>query len=83
MLQEEMARFLMDSGADVNRRQSRGMTALWWAAKEGRLAAVKALVEGGADVNIKGELEESPLQVAERCGHREVAAFLREHGAKE
>jgi len=59
-----------------------GMTALLFAAREGHLDAVKALVAAGAEVNqISAGDHSSPLVIAVSNGHYEVGQFLVEHGA--
>lgn len=59
-----------------------GMTALLFAARDGAIDAVKALVESGADVNelCAGD-KSSPLVIAVSNGHYEVGKYLAEHGA--
>jgi uncharacterized protein len=59
-----------------------GMTALLFAAREGALDAIKALVEAGADVNeICAGDKSSPLVIAVSNGHYEAGKYLVEHGA--
>ena len=42
---------LLEAGAQINARSNAGWTALLFAAREGKIPAVKALLAGGADVN--------------------------------
>ncbi len=59
-----------------------GMTALLFAAREGHLDAVRALVAAGADVNrLSAGDRSSPLVIAVSNGHYEVGQFLVDHGA--
>ena len=59
-----------------------GMTALLFAAREGHLASVEALVESGADVNhVAGADASSPMVIAIANGHYTVAKYLLDHGA--
>jgi uncharacterized protein len=59
-----------------------GMTALHFAAREGHLDAVRALVDGGADVNlVSGGEKTSPIVEAIINGHIDLAKYLLEHGA--
>ncbi|MEM2790511.1 MAG: ankyrin repeat domain-containing protein, partial [Thermofilaceae archaeon] len=47
----EVARFLVENGADVNARNIDGMTPLHLAVFRGHLEVARFLVEKGADVN--------------------------------
>jgi ankyrin repeat protein len=59
-----------------------GMTALHFAAREGQAAAVRALVEGGANVNlVSGGEQTSPIVEAIINGHLDIARYLLDHGA--
>ena len=59
-----------------------GMTALHFAARDGNLDAVKALVESGADVNlVSGGDGSSPINIAVANGHYTVGKYLLDHGA--
>jgi len=50
----EVARILIDAGANVNARDSHGETALMRAAQMGYAETAKLLIESGADVNARG-----------------------------
>lgn len=87
---EEAARARSRSASSDPRRQGRvfgatvmgGMTALHFAAREGHMAAVRALVEGGADVNLVSAGEKtSPTVEAIINGHLDMAAYLLDRGA--
>jgi ankyrin repeat protein len=56
--------------------------ALWGACHGGRREAAAALVALGADVNWVGWDDLTPLDAAERAGATELAAWLRERGAR-
>ncbi len=59
-----------------------GMTALLYAAREGHIEAARALVEGGANINLASAEENmSPLVMAIINGHYELAMYLLQHGA--
>ncbi len=59
-----------------------GMTALHFAARDGNLDAVKALVESRADVNqVSGGDGSSPINIAIANGHYTVGKYLLDHGA--
>ncbi len=59
-----------------------GMTALHFAAREGHFDAVRALLDGGADVNlVSGGEQTSPMVEAIINGHLDLAKYLLDHGA--
>ncbi|MGE0814197.1 MAG: ankyrin repeat domain-containing protein [Vicinamibacterales bacterium] len=88
--EEEAARIRSRQASTDPRRQGRvfgatvmgGMTALHFAAREGHMAAVRALVEGGAGVNeVSGGERTSPMVEAIINGHLDMARYLLDHGA--
>jgi len=59
-----------------------GMTALHFAAREGAMDAARALLEGGADVNlVSGGEKTPPIVEAIINAHLDLAKYLLEHGA--
>ncbi len=59
-----------------------GMTALQFAAREGHAEAARALIDGGADVNlVSGGEKTSPIVEAIINGHIDLAKLLLDHGA--
>jgi len=59
-----------------------GMTALQFACREGYLDAARALVDGGANINlVSGGEKTSPIVEAIINGHIDLAKFLLERGA--
>ena len=58
-----------------------GMTALHYAAREGHLEAVAALLDGGADIDRRNADGTSPLLMATLNGHFDLALELIENGA--
>jgi len=78
----ETARLFLDLGADVNAPDERGWTPLMEAATWGHTEIVRLLLAHGADVNqAMNDLPITALAVAERDGHPEVGALLRQAGA--
>lgn len=81
----ELAEYLIDKGADINRQDSIGRTFLHKAAEDGNLAAVKFLVEKGARLDVLDEWNHTPLHVAANIkvnkGHIEVVDYLVKNGA--
>lgn len=73
----EAVRFCLDSGSDVNYKQTNGgKTALILAVYAGHLDVVKLLCERGADVNHKDQLNFTALSMAVEQGHTEIANYL-------
>ncbi|TMW69770.1 hypothetical protein Poli38472_001926 [Pythium oligandrum] len=71
---------LLQFGVDPNQRD--GVSALNEAARRGHVAAVKLLLEHGADVNLKGGPRKAPaLLTAATLGRVEVVKVLVTHGA--
>jgi ankyrin repeat protein len=68
-------------GASSEVRQGGGLTALVFAAREGDLQSVRALVEGGADVNQTTAFGWTPLLAAVQNRYYSLAAYLLEQGA--
>ena len=59
-----------------------GLTALHFAARQGNLESVEALVEGGANVNAPSPADRTtPLLIATINGQFDLAMYLLEHGA--
>ena len=61
--------------------QWKGQSALMWAAGEGHVAALKVLVDAGADVQTRSKAGFTPLLFAVRNGHREALQQLLTFGA--
>jgi len=72
---------LVAEGADVNETDSRGRTAVWWAADAGNKFNVETLICAGADVNRADDVGLTPLHwAASRCD-LEMATMLLDAGA--
>ena len=72
----EIARLLLDCGADVNSN-----TLLYRALFDGRPENVALLLEHHADVDQMNSYGDTPLMVAARAGELEIAQLLLRHGA--
>ena len=57
-------------------------TALTWAAYNGHLETVRALIDARADVNLPNHRGHTALKLATRWGHTEIEALIEESGAK-
>jgi ankyrin repeat protein len=79
----EIARLLLDAGADVNAHK-RGQTALHWAARGGQGEMVDLLLGRGADPNARAKTpqgELTPLAMALKAEKKDVADRLKRGGA--
>ena len=76
----DMMRLFISRGADINRMNGNGETAIILAAWRGQLAAVKWLLERGARLNAPPR-QWSALHYAVFAGHREVVDYLLAQGA--
>jgi ankyrin repeat protein len=54
-----------------------------WGTEVPSLSLLETLVAHGADVNLKDARGETPLKIVTEAGFKEVADYLRQHGAKE
>jgi len=77
-------KLLIQQGADPNTRNDLGMTAVSVATDRNDAASfdiVKALVDGGANVNVADENRNFPIILATRNGRADIVAYLIEKGA--
>jgi ankyrin repeat protein len=79
--QTEVARYLVDAGANVNALSPNGTTALMMAVRGGYAPVVDLLLAHGADVNLHNENGATALSWAVRGGYDGIARALRAHGA--
>jgi len=75
--EREIARLLIDAGADVRRANLYGVTALYLAARAGDEAATRMLLLAGADANVAlPAVGETVLMTAAKTGNPEVVRAL-------
>ena len=67
---------LLERGAEVDHRDSEGMTALLVAAFEGHSEVCELLLEGGADVDHADSTGRTPLFAAASMGHAHVVSSV-------
>jgi ankyrin repeat protein len=80
---EEMAKWLVENGAKLNRKDSNGNTELHLAALKGYADLTQLLVKHGADVNAVNKYNRTALYYAAIHGYRRAADGLIAAGAKE
>ncbi|KAF2785657.1 hypothetical protein K505DRAFT_189197, partial [Melanomma pulvis-pyrius CBS 109.77] len=75
---DEVLALLVNSGRfEVNLKDSRDRTVLWWASKNGcETAARSLLVAGSAMVNSKDKDNKTPLYVAVEQGNKAMVEVL-------
>lgn len=74
--QLEIARMLIERGADVNARASNDFTPLHESAASGKIDFALLLLEHGANVNAKTRDGKTPLDYAREGGHDEMVELL-------
>jgi ankyrin repeat protein len=78
----EVARFLLEKGADINYRGFFGAPGLHWAAINGHMPMVEFLLEHGADKNLQDhQFKATALGWALEGKREEIAELLRRRGA--
>jgi ankyrin repeat protein len=80
----EMVVDLIKAGADVNARDSRSLTPLFFAlaSETPSMKVVRALLAAGADVNARDNTGETPLDWADKFRYSDVIDALKKSGAK-
>ncbi|XP_057692768.1 protein fem-1 homolog B [Corythoichthys intestinalis] len=77
----EVARLLVEHGANVNHTTLNRSTPLRAACFDGRPDMVRFLLESGADPAVANKYDNTCLMIAAYKGHQEAARFLLERGA--
>lgn len=72
---------LLKHGADINRQDNCGLTALHLAAINGHNTVTATLISAGADLNIQDNNGATPLWRAADRGRKKIASNLLQHGA--
>ena len=79
---DRVVQFLAAQGANVDARSELGFTALTIALSTNSVEAARFLLERGADANICGHNNKSPLAWAAEMGEAREVGLLLNHGAK-
>lgn len=74
-------KLLIEQGAAVNAASPSGQTPLIEAAEKGNIDAIRLLISNRADLNCRSRIG-TALEIAERLGHSDAAAILRQAGAR-
>jgi ankyrin repeat protein len=77
--QLDVAKYLLDKGADVNAVTTDGLTPLHMAAQNGNIEMTKLLLHRGAKINAPDAKGWTPLDRAQKWGHQDEADFLRQN----
>jgi ankyrin repeat protein len=77
----DIAKYLIEKGADVNAEDDSGQTPLFNAILRDHSNVVALLIEKGAKVNIKDSRQFTPLTSAAAAGYQEVVTILVKAGA--
>jgi ankyrin repeat protein len=77
----EVARLLIEEGANVHARSKGGFTPLLFAAREGDVESARLLIAAGTGVDQAAPDGATPVVLAAASGREAVAIFLLEHGA--
>jgi ankyrin repeat protein len=79
----DVAKYLLEEGADVNAVKTDGVTPLHMAARNGNTEMTKLLLERGAKIDAIDAKGWTPLDRAQKWGHQDTAEFLRQQGGHE
>jgi ankyrin repeat protein len=77
----EMAKMLIENGADIQSRNEAGWTPLHICCRQNYLNFVQYLIDQGANINIGNDHKKFPLHVVARHGHDEIGRILLSYGA--
>lgn len=73
----DVAKLLIESGANINVMQHGGITPLHLAASTGNIELIILLLEFGADITLKNEWDQNASDIAAENGFKEIAEILK------
>jgi ankyrin repeat protein len=80
----QLVRWLIDIGADVNKLDFSGASALMWASYHGCLDTIKVLLDTGkVELNQKNQGGMTALMLAKFNHHQAIVSWLKQAGAIE
>jgi serine/threonine protein kinase len=77
----DIAKSLIERGADINIRNKMGQTPLYYAIRGDNTDIAKSLIEKGADINNRDQMGQTPLYYAINEGNTIIVIILIEKGA--
>ncbi|XP_073259525.1 uncharacterized protein [Porites lutea] len=77
----EFVKFLLEAGANVNKKDKKGKAAIHLAASGGHVYVVEVLIKASCTLDDVDKFGRSPLMWATACGHVEVVKLLLKAGA--
>lgn len=77
----DIAKYLLDHGANLHEVDFERKTPMHYAAEKGRIEIIKILMDYGADLHARDRYDRTPLHYATREGRLETTTFLVNQGA--
>ena len=77
-----LVKLLLDRGAQANAQQHGGWAPLHAAAQSGDLETARVLIAAGADVSVRADNQQRPLDLAVLKAQQSMVDFLESNGAK-
>ena len=74
---EQTVKIFLKRGAQVNKRDNRGWTALTITAERGHLGVVQLLLAAGADQHLRTKNGKTAYTIARQSGHKAIAKLLK------
>ena len=78
----KIVKYLLENRAEIDARAPNGATALMFAARNGHFETAKLLIWEVADVNVEADSGGTALQWATQTKNTDIAALLKQAGAK-